>query len=203
MDLRVEVIETRRGPREALIVTPDREVVVGRDRLSALRGAARRGATEPGAIDETILHQARRHPDAHFLIFRAKDDDGACRYRFDEGLDDAEARELAALMVRSQMTTYRELVGAGMHLLLHAELGFREVELFRSESRAALADLEAGGGDPGAALDAWILQHLTYFFAISYAKLVSETLPSLLPLLEQRAPQLRDRVEAARLSAGP
>lgn len=189
------MIETRRGPREALIVTPDREMVVGRDRLDDLRRV-----DDPGALDETILDAARRHPNANYLIFRGRGEDGGVRYRFDDALSDDEARELAGRMVRSQLKTYRRLVAAGMHLLLHAELGFREVELFRSETRVALAEIERASGLPDAvqALDAWILQHLTYFFAISYAKLIEETLPSLLPLLERRAPQLRERVEAAR-----
>jgi len=194
------VLETRRGPRTALMVTPSRDIRVGRERLRELRVAP-----DGGSLDEQIWRSATKHADASIMVMRGRNDDGSGSWGFDEELTDEETTELGELLVRSQVPTYRRLIAAGMLALIHVEFGFREVAALRNATAVVRDELERRSqselekAPPAAAvhaLDVWILRHLTFFFSVSFDKVASDTLPEMLPLIEQRAAHLEELVAA-------
>ncbi len=193
-------VETRLGPRPALVVTPATTVVIDRQRLFALRHDP-----AESAIDQALLREVRaREGRARVLLYRGRNDDGSATWGFDDELTDAEARELGYFLIKSQVPSYRHLIARGVLVLMHVDLGFREVDALRQGTAAVLAELERRSNpnhnleSAAAAViraDIWILKHLTFFFSLGLAKAVEETLPGVLPMLEQREAHVRGLVD--------
>jgi hypothetical protein len=197
--VRRERIETAQGARDALVAEPGEHLVLGRALLDALRAIEEPAVAEPSAIDRALLEAAAEARGAHLMVFRGKNDHETGSYAFDEALDETERMDLAYRLLRSQLPTYRKLVAAGIIVLFHVDLGFAEVEAFRSQIRRLADELkrDEGSVDPTLRdLDVWILDHLAYFFAVSYQRVLEETLPSMLPLIERRATQVAERLAA-------
>lgn len=195
--VRRERIETAQGARDALVAEPGEHIVLGSARLSALR--EQDATPEPSAIDRALLDAAEEARGAHLMVFRGKNDHDDGSYGFDEALDEDERTELAYRLLRAQLPTYRKLVAAGIIVVFHVDLGFAEVEAFRSQLRRLADELKRDEGilDPTLReLDVWIVEHLAYFFAVSYQRVLEETLPSMLPLIERRATQVAERLAA-------
>ncbi|MGZ3421947.1 MAG: hypothetical protein ACXWUG_17210 [Polyangiales bacterium] len=183
-------IETKDGSRVALLVTPD-PVVVGRARLEALRKS-----TEPGALDRRILDEVRRQRGrVNALIIRGTD------WHVDPSLDVHEREELGLLLTRSQLPTYRRFLSAGMVVVVHAEFGPLETEVFRRGAEHVIADIEASPArsDDVRAIqrvDLFNLKHLCFFFSLSIDRFLTEVLPPQLKLFETRAERIRDMLDA-------
>ena len=192
MEIRPERVMTHRGERVALVARPTTHVRVGMDRLEELRASL-----DAGRIDSEILAAARAASDPFFLIFRGSDPDGGGSYAFEETLDDESADELAFLLVRSQLYTYRRLVAAGVMVLMHVDLEVRDVTCFRDATARLRDELVArDASSPLEQLDVWILSHLTFFFSVSYERVLRDTIPAMMPMIERRVPQLAARLEA-------
>jgi hypothetical protein len=184
-------LTTQRGPRRALVATPTKgDVRLGRERLLALRTSL-----EPSMLDLEIVARAKEAK-AQLMIFRGRNDLGDASYGFDDRLDERSTLELGRLLVESQLHSYRKLAAAGVLCIVHTDLGFREVSALREGSRllleevGATLDSEAKGDQALARVDEWALRNFSYFFSVSMARLLAETLPNLMPIIEQRAPNL-------------
>lgn len=136
MDLTFRTAKVRRGDRSwnALIVTPARPIVLGRERLRQLRRPQ-----NLGEVDNAIVCALASADDVSVLVFRSADDDGRCLWRFASDLTSSELHELACGMLRSQVKAFRRMVEAGVNAMVHVELG--EVE--RDALAFAVADLLA------------------------------------------------------------
>jgi hypothetical protein len=183
-------IETKDGPRLALIVTPA-PVVVGRARLEALRKS-----TAAGALDREIIDEVRKRAGrVKALVIRFAD------WRVDPSLDVHEREELGLLLTRSQLSTYRRFLSAGVVVVVHGELGPVETEVFRRGAEHVIADLESSPAkrEEERALqrvDLFDLKHLCFFFSLSIDRLSREILPPQLKLFETRAERIRDMLDA-------
>jgi len=200
ISLEARTIETVQGPKKAWVVSPTAHLTVGRERLERFRREGHPG----GAVDREVLAKVREVEDPHELVvFRAKADDGAGSWGFDDELDDIESRELGYHLVVDQLPTYRRMVAAGVFALIHVEFGSREADAYQSGTRRALDELEKGSipeveGDEDAVavlqVDRWILHNLTYFFTLDLDDVIASVLHRQLPLLEDRIPHLRHLV---------
>jgi hypothetical protein len=193
------VLNTQRGARRALVATPGARSTVrlGRDRLNGLRAVM-----EPSPLDLEIIARAK-DAKAQLMIFRGQDDLGNASWGFDDSLDENATMELGRLLVESQLYAYRRLASVGVLCIVHTDLGFREVNALREGTRVLLEEIENAEAtdDPTAQalaqLDTWALKNFSYFFSVTMARLVSETLPNLMPMIEQRAPSLSKLLTAA------
>jgi hypothetical protein len=183
-------LDTKDGPRVALIVTPS-PVVVGRARLEALRKS-----TAPGALDREIIEEVRkRQGRVKALVIRFAD------WRVDPSLDVHDREELGLLLTRSQLSTYRRFLSAGIVVVVHGELGPVETEVFRRGAEHVIADIESSPArrDDDRALqrvDLFDLKHLCFFFSLSIDRLLTKVLPTQLELFETRAERIRDMLDA-------
>jgi hypothetical protein len=203
LDFKEARIESRVGTRFAIVVSPMRPMLWGHARLEQLRQA-----TGASTVDRQIFEAVKqRGARVTVLCIRGKNDDVSGHWRLEDDLDDGDAEELGYLLVRSQLATYRRLVAHGIIALIHSDWGPREATAFRrgserlrSELRLAQASREklALEVDPVAALDRWMLQHLTFFLTLSTTKVLDDFLPEKLPLLVPRVPRI-----AALLAALP
>ena len=110
-------IQTKNGPRTALIVTPRAHFVLGRERLARLRAN-----TRPGALDDAVylrVKAAASRPSV--VVFRAKSDDGAGSWGFDPDLSAFEARDLAKRLARTHIESHRRLFAAGVLAVVHTD----------------------------------------------------------------------------------
>jgi hypothetical protein len=195
------VLNTQRGARRALVATPGGRTTVrlGHDRLQNLRAVM-----EPSPLDLEIIARAK-DAKAQLMIFRGRDDLGDASWGFDDDLGENAAMELGRLLVESQLYAYRRLASVGVLCIVHTDLGFREVNALREGTRVLLEEMERAAADATdpttlalSQLDTWALK---YFFSVTMARLVAETLPNLMPMIEQRAPNLSKLLAAAGLGA--
>lgn len=192
-------IETRRGPRKAMVVTPTEHVRVGRERLENPRGR------EMSDVDRQLLEQMqRREGRVTAVIFRGRDDHGAGSWGFDPSLDAHESDALALELLRGMVLVYRSFVESGVCVHAHADWGPAEARAFRVANASLVGELgeqlARGGLRPvqrrEAEVELWTLRNLTFFFTLGYRTLVRSVLPEKLPMLEQRTDRLRARVNA-------
>lgn len=192
-------IHTRNGPRAVLVASPTDAIRIDRTRLATLREG-------PGesAIDRAIVREARaRSGRARLAMFRARGNDDAA-WELDADLTDEEAAEAGYLLVRSHLWLHRKLMASGILAIVHVELGFREVDALREATKTMIEELEARAKDDeldpeGAAVlraDVWSLKHLTFYFTLGFARAVEDTLPDMIPMLEQRERTMRELVES-------
>lgn len=198
-------VETTRGPRNALVVTPIVPIVLGSERLDALRANLRRGI-----VDEQIARAVRStRGRAQLILFSALGPGGAARlgadptagapltarWGFDPALSDEAADELGYLLTMSQLPTWRRLVVAGVQAHVHTDWGVRETAACRRGVARARAELEKKS-DPVSRFDAWILSYLSMFFSFDLRRAVRESLGDKLGLIEQRAARTAELVAA-------
>ena len=181
------MIETRKGPRRALVLTPEADIRVGRERLLALRTG---GAS--GEIDQVLADRVR-FSKVHYdvVVFRGKTEDGAASYRLDDQLEREQLEELALRLVASQLSCWRSLLELGVSLIVHSDFG-SSAKPFRDACRslADTPDRDSGVGARVANIDEWLLRHLIFYFSQSYEATMSTLLPDKLPLLELRKEKL-------------
>jgi hypothetical protein len=181
----------------ALVVRPTADVKVDHSRLSLLRDNPDR----VGRIDEAIYREARRHqPTLDLVVFRCQGGTDGGSWQFDPQLFGEEAAELGYLLMRSQLVTYRRLIHTGIRAVFHTGMGFREVRAYRTGTERLLKELDQRAKSEArrkqAEADRWLLRHLTFFFSIPFEKVINETIPTMLPHLEQRERPLRRMLES-------
>lgn len=190
-------IQTRKGERRALTVTPSRAFVLGRPRLEMLRA----GETN-NLIEEAIIARVQGAPHRYDLfVFRACDHEGQPRYRIDEALPPNERSELALRLVLSNLRCWRRLLDLKVPLILHTGLG-PDRQTFQQAAQRVSADPEAfaanaASGYPGGGrydeldeLDEWLLRHVLFFFGQVYRVVARQVLPDILPMLDSRRRKL-------------
>lgn len=195
------LIETRRGPRRALVMYPHARVLVGRERLQALEA---RGEVSP--IDEAVaarLAATKTSDPYRVVIFQGRNpQEPESNWRLDSGLDLGETRRLSLLLAASQLATWRRMLEHGVWLMVHTDLGASAAPL-RAGARELISDpIRREGVDPAIAeIDEWILQHLIFFSSGSCETALTQTLPDKLPLVEMRAERLESFAETLRARA--
>lgn len=153
---------------------------------------------EMSEIDRRVLAEASsRSPRISFCIFRGRSDEGDGSWAFAGGLTEAQGRQLAARLLPGQMAAYRGLLRAGVSLFVHADWGATETAAYRWAVDHRIAELrkevttDETLGTSANAIDLWILRNLTFFFTLSFAKLVETILPDKLALMETRMERIR------------
>lgn len=191
------VIQTRRGPRNALVMTPREDYNVGRARLEELRAE---GTRSP--IDLSLVDKVKSARDGYrVVIFRGKSAGDTGRWRLDETLDADELQELARRLVLTQLPTWRTLIRAGVWVMVHTDLGSTALPM-REGSRQLIDDpmrLE-GIDDEIAEVDEWLLRHLVFWFSSDHEHAITTTLPDKLPLVELRADKIERFAETLRVA---
>lgn len=192
-DLRVL---TRKGSRNVLVVEPSRDIVLDRDRLSALK------AGDPYAgIDDEIIDAVDSRGDVHGLLLRARRADDSGRWRIAEELGDDEAAELAALMLRVHVVIFRRLARRGLFAFLSTDFSPRAVAAYERGSRKLIAELErrlvdATGVEASLIkLELWILERQAAWSARSFESFVEDRLPTVLLSAERQRKQLMRLLE--------
>jgi len=192
-------IETKNGPRKALVVTPRVHLILGQERLARLRRDAR-----PGALDDALyLRVKAAAPAPTVVVFRARSDDGKGSWGFDPHLADSDARELAKRLVRTHVESHRRLFAAGVLAVVHTDYGLREAELFRAaEGELAQEEEERAKNETGTAsalaqLNTWTLRTLSFTYTLRAQKVIADLLPSTIAMLEQSAPMVKEMLAAA------
>ena len=191
------LIQTRKGPRRALTVTPTRPFVLGRTRLASLRG----GETD-NLIEEAIVTHVRHSKHTYDLfIFRACSHEGEPRYRLDEGLPPNEADELARRLLLSNLTCWRRLLDLEIPLILHTGMG-PDRRPFQAATRKITGQPNAfsmnhwGDDEVPKELyglddrDLWLLRHVVFFFGQTYRVVAKQVLPEMLPMMDARREKL-------------
>ena len=198
------LIQTRKGQRRALTVTPSRAFVLGRPRLESLRN----GETS-NLIEEAIVAKVRASTKRYDLfVFRACDHDGEARYRLDESLPPNESEELARRLLLSNLRCWRRLLDLEIPLILHTGMGPDRQPFSRAASaitgKPDAFSLNHWGDDAEPKRryglddrDLWLLRHVVFFFGQPYRTIAKQVLPEMLPMLDAR----REKLE--RLSVSP
>ncbi len=188
-DLASVTLDTPRGVRHALVTTPTRHLRLrGPDFTSSARDAEARLALAREAHD--------RRGDATLMIFRGKDDAGLGSWALDEQLDTGQAAALGEQVVRWHLPTWRTLASDGLVLLIHLDLDEHTRAALEAGKRVVTRELRLKSRTEGtlvddlenarARLDLWLLQHLVFFFGLSYGRAMKTTLPDMMPMLDQR-----------------
>ncbi len=184
------VVPTKVGDRTAMVITPRTHVRVGLSAVEHVDGMS--------ALDETLLREAQaRSPRITFCVFRGRSDEGDGSWCFADAMTQAQDRELASKLLPGQMIAYRGLLRAGVSLFVHADWGERETDAFRWAVDHRIAALreeiepDETVGTSASAIDLWILRNLTFFFTLSFAKMIETILPDKLALMEARMERIR------------
>ena len=189
------VIETRKGDRRALVVTPTQRVTIGRARLEELRRD-----TSSGDLDRALAQRVSSATDGFdCVVFRGRGADSSHCYRLDETLDEDEFAELAQRLLVSQLPCWRSLLERGVLAIVHSEFGSSAMH-FRNASRALA---QSKRPDPRvsariAQVDAWLLEHMVFYFSQNYEATMTALLPDKLPLLELRRGKLEGLAQQLR-----
>jgi hypothetical protein len=177
------VIETRKGDRRALVVTPTQTVLVGRARLQELR---RKGAI--GQVDRELVERVNSAEGRYdCVVFRGRGADSSHYYRLDETLDEHEFAELARRLIVSKLPCWRSLLERGVPAIVHTEFGSSAMHL-RNACRelAQSKSPDPNAGKRIAEVDVWLLAHMVFFFSQNYDATMGTLLPDKLPLLDLR-----------------
>ena len=185
----------------ALVVTAGVPVILGREKLEALRES-----TDMGDIDRMIVERVRfADPPFDLIIFRSKSEGDGC-WTLSPDLSREELEEMGYLLSKAQAPTYRRFLAAGMLAIIHVESDPHVVDAFKAGSARLETELDLvprDGSDAAriAADDRWTLKNLTFWFGISFEKAVASALPGRLRLLGPGVARMRELVSALPASA--
>ena len=118
-------IETKSGPRAALIVEPVGDLAIRRDRLEKMRA----GDME-SAADDSIARASRELGKIDAVVFRARGASPDDRWHFSDELLQQEVTELAVFFMRAHLALYHQLSDAGVSTLVGVEFGEREADAY-------------------------------------------------------------------------
>jgi hypothetical protein len=159
LHLSIVELDTRNGPRRALVAAPKQAVSVGRARLEALRGG---DFSSP--INDRLLAAVDGSSDPiHLIILKAGGADGG-HWRFETGLDEQTTSELGYYLIRSQLRLYREAAKRGVFNVIGVEFGSTELDAYGRGTDRLASELEreiAGATDSAIArFDLWLIDHV-------------------------------------------
>ncbi len=192
-----KILESRKGPRRALVITPATRIVLGHEQLDQLRATS-----GESPIDDSIVGRIEASSVPHpVVIFRGANDEGTGSWGFAEDLEPDDAYELARHLVLSHLPTQRAMLVHGAYVMVHTDFGSLEADLFRRASKevhdemhgARISDQQMRAMHEA---NVWILRHLNFYFSLSYQKVITEVLPDKLPLIEMRSKHIQALVDA-------
>ncbi len=178
----------------ALVVHPTAPIVVGRERLAALREQI-----AGSEADAQIIAQVRRFSPIHAFVFRGRSDDGRGYWRLADDLDASEAGELCALMFRAHLPLKRALLDAGSLDNIYIEWRPKEIHAFesglrrlREALRQELSAARLGSGDARAIrLDLWLSERISLFSGATLRDTIDTLLPPRMRRREERLAHVR------------
>lgn len=195
-----EMIDAASGRRRCLVITPVDHIRIGE---GYRRSVGRDGLSDN---DRRILAEARRrpaNPPLSVCIFRGKNSTGTGSFGLDPELPSKMACEVGVRLLRGQTDVYRELIGLGICLFVHAEFDPRSVVALRSATEALIAELEAKTRAKHSVLDRldlWVHRNLNLFLTVRFDRLVENVLPGKLDLMEKRMGRVAKLLELSRRS---
>lgn len=189
-------VQTKNGPRRALLVSPAGTITLGRERLLAFERGEWWSQT-----DHLMLHTTRTWPrPLHAMVFRARGEGPDDVWRFDDALDDEAASQLAARLLRTHVLMVKELAPQGMHSMFGVEFGAREqvahergLEIV-AEQLSREMDRAEPSLRPLLRLDLWLVDRQATWSAMSYTEFAATKLESLLVSGERQYKQLQRMV---------
>lgn len=167
-----------------LVITPRAPMVLGVERIEALRKV-------PGLspADRYLIEQTRKRGHrVHLAVFRAANDAGERLWSFDPQLSSSQVEELGYLVTKGLLPVHRRMMANGVALLAHTEWGTRECYAMRCGVRRLLTELEQQP-HPSAALtdvDRWVLRNMCFHFALGFEHVTKSLLPNQIPMIERR-----------------
>lgn len=196
-------IDTIRGPRLALIATPNEPLVFTRDRAQLLR-------RDPGMsdLDREIVSQVdARRGKLHVFVFRGQAPDGRGRWAIDPEATVAQTADMGAVVMRSQLPVWRHFLLSGVFLTAHLDWGKREAAACQSGLRDLADELgamaerhELQARDDEVArltrLDLWITRNLAVFLGGDYERVFEVVLPQRLGMLAPRLARIQGLIRA-------
>lgn len=186
-------IETAEGPRAALVVEPDGDVPIRRDRLEKMR----RGNLESTA-DDTIVRAASEMGKIDAVVFRARGASEEDRWHFSDELLQQEVTELAALFIRAHLALFRQLSDAGVSTLVGVEFGEREADAYlvaldrlADELQRELADCDDPARQSELRLGLWFAERQANWSRAAFDEFVPEGLAERILQSERQLVRLR------------
>jgi hypothetical protein len=161
---------------QVMLIIPEGKLRVGRDRLKTV------AFPQSSGLDDQISSAARAADrTARVTVFTGKAADGGGSWGLAEDLDSDEVDQLARILVRSQILTYRRLFLAGVCMHIRLDMGPREQLAFRRANYEVRREIEkalptSGSARELAELDVWLLKNFVFFFAVSVDRLLESTL---------------------------
>ncbi len=178
-------LQTRKGPRNALVIAPTGPRVVDRARLERLRASS--GQSE---IEDAIIARIEAAAEPYALVvFRGCSEDGAGTWGYAPDLSEDEVQELSRLLIVSHLPTHRCMLRHGVYVMVHTDIAPCEAEALRRASQDLYEERSRGlqssaAGSASADSDLWIFRHMNFYLALSFDKAMSSVLPDKLPLIE-------------------
>lgn len=168
----------------AVVITAKNPMVIGHDRIQRLRRPA--GMSD---VDRWLIQQAAQRADrAKVILFRAVNAQGERVWQFDPDLSDQELSEGGYVLTRALLPFHRRLLKSGMALMVHTDWGLRECYAMRQGVRQLKSELKRGPSpqDPVIEADHWILSNMLLHVALSMDHVITELLPTHLPMIDRR-----------------
>ena len=180
-----QTLQTRKGPRNALVIEPNGPRVVDRARLERLRASIGQSQIEDAIIARI---EAAAEPYA-LVVFRGRSEDGAGTWGYAPDLSEDEVQELSRLLIVSHLPTHRCMLRHGVYVMVHTDIALREAEALRQASQELYEErcrsLESSAfGSARGDMDLWIYRHMNFYMTLSFDKAMSSVLPDKLPLIE-------------------
>jgi hypothetical protein len=186
-------VETRDGPRSVVLVEPDGDVVIRRDRLERMR-AGKLGST----ADETITRAVAEFGKIDAVVFRSHTEHEGDAWRFDDDLTDEEARELAGLFIKAHLDLYRKIHAAGACALVGVDFGEREavayaagLDALEEELERKLAECEDEDEAADLRLGLWFAQRQGNWSTMTWQEMLAGPLADRILQAERQVARLR------------
>jgi hypothetical protein len=202
-DFHERVIDTIRGPRLALIATPNEDLVFTRERAEVVR-------RDPGMsdLDREIVEQVdARRGKLHVFVFRGSAPDGKGSWTIDANATPAQTADMGNVVMRSQVPVWRYFLLSGVFLNAHVGWGPREAKACQAGLRDLADELgamaerhEMQARDDELArltrLDLWITRNLAIFLGGDFERVFDLVLPQRLGMLAPRLPRIQKLIRA-------
>lgn len=202
------MIDTIRGPRLALIATPNEHLVFTRHRAETVR-------RDPGMsdLDREIVEQVdARRGKLHVFVFRGRSPDGGGSWSIDPEATPAQTADMGNVVMRSQLPVWRHFLLSGVFLNVHLGWGAREATACQAGLRDLADELgamaeryEMQARDDELArltrLDLWITRNLAIFLGGDHERAFDLVLPQRLGMLAPRLPRIQALIRALPESA--
>ena len=173
----------------AIVITPKNSMVLGRERIEALRRP-----TSLNKVDRWLIDQAvQRSGKSRMILFRACNRYGERVWQFDPSLSDAELEEAGYLLTCALVPFHRRLLNAGVVLMVHTDWGVRECYAMRHGVRKFENELSANAASLNKevqTVDRWLLNNMLLHVALSIDHVTQRLLPLHLGMIDRRWEQL-------------